>query len=542
MNYFFLVELLILIYLLIVARHGFFRARFFLHAFQQKGYKAGAYFKWIKSSFSERVVAPPHLFVLPLFLIELASDHLTETASAIIICIFGIFSFSWISYMERDREKKPLVLTPRMTRLAVTLTLIYMAAALTGINMGYAYGILLPDIIIMSLIFILADIFIPFFVLMAASLMSPVEHFIQERFKSMARNKLARMKDLRVIAITGSYGKTSTKFILKTLLGERFNVCFTPGSFNTPMGICKVINNDLQASHQILILEMGARHPGNIRELCEIARPDVAVVTNVGKAHLETFGSVLNIGRTKAELVEGLRPGGTAILNTDDKIVASMNSRKDIEYIPAGLETGIFSVSDIRYGSDGCSFTITDPDGATATVTTPLLGKHNIGNLVQGFAVARYFGMRTDTIALTASQIEPVEHRLELKKQGDVILIDDAFNSNPVGARNAVEVLSQFSGGRRIIVTPGMVELGDDEYAENKGFGRHIGNSGIELVLLVGKERSAPIIDGLNETGYPENQIMVFERFFDARAWLDQHHQSGDIILYENDLPDLDEK
>jgi UDP-N-acetylmuramoyl-tripeptide--D-alanyl-D-alanine ligase len=329
------------------------------------------------------------------------------------------------------------------------------------------------------------------------------------------------------------------KFILKTILQERFSVCYTPGSFNTPMGICKVINNDLQPHHQILILEMGARYKGNIAELCRIATPDVSLVTVVGKAHLETFGSVENIARTKGEILEGLGRNGTAILNSDDERVMNMPRRDDITLIKAGLKTGLFEVSGISYDRQGSRFQVRTPEGETAEIRSRLLGEHSIQNLMFGLATGRHFGLRLSTMALAAGRIEPVEHRLELKPAGDITIIDDAFNSNPTGARNAVDVLADFDSGRRIIITPGMVELGEEEEAENQALGAYIGKSGIDAVYLVGKQRTRPIQQGLQEAGYPEAQIRVFASFYEARDYLNAHQQPGDVVLLENDLPDV---
>lgn len=539
LTYFLIIELFILLFLLVITRHSYYRSIQFLQIFQQKGYKLNEYRTWLKSHFSTTIIAPTHLFILPFFLIELAKPYLTTTATAILIIIFGVFSFSWTSYMRKEKQKKPLVFTPRVKRLGLTLCILYGLMAWSGISSGFSNKEFIPDVVIMTLVFVLADILIPLLIIIAGAIMKPVEDRIQEGFKQKAREKIAGLKHLRIIAITGSYGKTSTKFILKTLLAERYNVCFTPGSFNTPMGICKVVNDDLNAAHQILILEMGARYTGNIRELCEIGRPHVSVVTNVGKAHLETFGSVENIAKTKGEIVDGLHERGTAVLNSDDPLVMGMVKRSDIQVIKAGLDTGEFKVSDVSYSKDGCRFLITDPDGIKAEVSTVLLGEHNIRNLVQCFSVGRHFGLRTETMALAASRIEPVEHRLRLLQDGEITIIDDAFNSNPIGARSAIDVLSQFNSGRRILVTPGMVELGELETQENKSWGAYIGKSGIEYVLLIGKERTQPIADGLKESGYPEEQTLVFKSLFEAREWLKMNQQTGDVILYENDLPDV---
>ncbi|MFW6348534.1 MAG: Mur ligase family protein, partial [Cyclonatronaceae bacterium] len=533
MAYLFFVELLVLFFFAAVLRHSYTRGLLFLHQFQQKGYKPNEYSQHIFGQQLAAFVSKAHLFVVPLFLLGLADEWLTETAFTLLVSIFGFVFFLPVGYMNREKPKKPLVFTPRLNRQLAVLIVLYMALAGAGIYIGMQLRVLLPDITIMALFWLLADMLMPLLVLLAGFITRPVERRIQEGFKRQARQKIARMPDLKIIAITGSYGKTSVKFILKTILEERFSVCYTPGSFNTPMGICKVINNDLQSHHQILILEMGARYKGNIAELCRIATPDVSVVTIVGKAHLETFGSVENIAKTKGEILQGLREGGTAVLNSDDERVMNMPLREDVSVIKAGLKTGIFELSEVGYDHEGSRFQVSTPEGETAEIRTRLLGGHSVQNLLFGLAVGRHFGLRLSTMALAATRIEPVEHRLELKPAGDITIIDDAFNSNPVGARNAVDVLARFDSGRRIIITPGMVELGAEEEAENRALGRHIGHSGIDAVFLVGPERTRPIQEGLREAGYPEAQIQVFSSFYEARDYLNTHKKPGDVVLLE---------
>jgi UDP-N-acetylmuramoyl-tripeptide--D-alanyl-D-alanine ligase len=304
------------------------------------------------------------------------------------------------------------------------------------------------------------------------------------------------------------------------------------------MGITKVINEDLDASHELLILEMGARYPGNIEELCDIATPDVSVITNVGVAHLETFGSVDVIRETKGALVRRVRPGGLVVLNADDDNVMRMKGRTDVEYTTTGLDGGDIRASDIRYDENGCTFTILLSDGTTGLVKTRLLGAHNVANILQGIAVGLHLGMRLPTMLLAVSEIEPVEHRLELKRQGSIMVIDDAFNSNPVGAANAVDILSQFSGGRRVIITPGMVELGDLEEKANFEFGVAIGRANLDRIYLVGPERSRPIREGILSAGGDEAVIITARTLFEANNDLKGWLQPGDIVLYENDLPD----
>jgi UDP-N-acetylmuramoyl-tripeptide--D-alanyl-D-alanine ligase len=476
--------------------------------------------------------------ILLLLFLVFIGKYFTATAPVVLISIFISFWFFDVS-LYRRKQKKPLVITNRVKRFLIPMVILYPILPITGVVIGVQLGAIVPDVYIFTFGWLLADIFIPFFVMIAGFLMQPIENRIQVGYINKAQNKLKSMPELLIIGITGSYGKTSTKFALAKILSERFSVCFTPGSYNTPMGICKVINNDLQPNHQILILEMGARYEGNIRELCEIAHPNMAVLTNIGIAHLETFGSKEVIARTKGELIDALNPGDAAFVNGDDEVILNMISKRlDITKVTAGIRNGNFLARNIKYDEKGCTFKAISPLGEEVEVNTRMLGKHNVQNILLGFAVGAHLGLRLQTMAIAASRIDPVEHRLEFKNAGRYFIIDDAFNSNPVGAANAVEVLSAFQGGRRIIITPGMVELGDAEYELNKQFGEVIGRSGIEQVVLVGPKRTKPIYEGIVEVGYPEAQIKVVKSLFEANSWLKHNLIDGDIVLYENDLPD----
>ena len=166
-----------------------------------------------------------------------------------------------------------------------------------------------------------------------------------------------------------------------------------------------------------------------------------------------------------------------------------------------------------------------------------MLGKHNILNILLGVAVGLEMGLRLRQIAYAVRRIEPIEHRLQLRKDGPATIIDDAFNSNPVGARNAVEILGHFQTGRRIIVTPGMVELGEKQWEENRLFGEHIAQH-VDYAILVGEQQTKPIQAGLEARGFPADRIRIFNSFFDAQDFLRTTVREGDVILYENDLPD----
>jgi UDP-N-acetylmuramoyl-tripeptide--D-alanyl-D-alanine ligase len=556
--YYTLLDVGAILFCLIFLRYTWYRLRFFLHTYQQVGYKNTEFWQWMKGHWDEKIIpaniAMINIFIfLLLWLTDWVLDKITYTSLVVVLFVFCFYWFGSVSRYRSGKVKKPLVYTSRVKRfmipyviLSAVFPVMFTYMSFTGflpyLNLplpNYYSGLLSFDLLMLLVGWGFGATFIPFFVLLSGLLTKPVETFIQNGFKRQARKKLASMPDLKVIAITGSYGKTSTKFMIRDLLKERFNVCSTPGSYNTPMGICKVINNDLQSHHQILILEMGARYEGNIQELCDIAKPDISVVTNVGVAHLETFGSQDVIGKEKGTLVDNLKAGDVAVLNADDPRVSKMGAKRDeIDRILVGLEKGEIRGSNISYDTSGMEFDV-EIEEEKEHFQTKLLGAHNVQNLLLAVGLAKHFGIRLKTMALAAAKIEPIEHRLELKQQGDLFVIDDAFNSNPVGAKNAVEILGQFDSGQRIIITPGMVELGEIEEEENRKFGSAIGNANLDLVVLVGEERAQPILEGIREHDTTAMNVRVVNNLFEANDLVKKHARPGDVILYENDLPDV---
>lgn len=545
---------LVFLFIAVLIRHSLYRLRYFLHMFQLVGYKTGEFCSFLADRFFSHVITIEHLSISILISILVAffTENITLTAAAILLSMFILFWFIGVSEYKSEREKKPLVFTARMKRVAAFITILLFTIWYSLLEIGFvsllirdfAAPFIKTDPYFMAFSLVFVDISVPFLVWLGGWVLKPVEWKIQNGFKKQAREKLASLPNLTVIAITGSYGKTSTKFAISAFLKERYSVCVTPGSYNTPMGICKVINNDLKASHRVLILEMGARYRGNIGELCDIAQPDLSVVTNVGLAHLETFGSQDVIAREKSTIIRRLTPNGTAILNSDDSRVKAMGElRDDVCLVYAGKE-GTVTAKDIIVDSEGTSFTMVwkSSDGridSETRVQTKLLGEHNIQNLLLAAAVAREFDIRIETAAIAASKMEPVEHRLELKLRNGLTVIDDAFNSNPIGAKNALDVLGSFTSGKKIVITPGMIELGDREDEMNEEFGRQIGRSKVDVAILVGKEQTAAIQRGINsEKAAGETDVHVVKSLFDANDLLKEMAAEGDVVLYENDLPD----
>ncbi len=556
--YYTILDTVSILFCIVFARYYWFRTRFFLHVFQQVGYKPNEYWHWLRAHWEQKVIpADLAIFNVLLFVVVVGLEWLdievTNSSKTVVLFTLSIFWFGSIKRYKAEKVKKPLIFTSRMKRLLIPVVVIclFIPAYFTVWSYSglipflwlaaptYDAGFLSFDVILLVFGWVFGATIIPFSIFFGSSITKPIERSIQDGFKRQARKKLASMPHLKVIAITGSYGKTSTKFMVRDLVKERFSVCSTPGSFNTPMGICKVINNDLQSHHQLLILEMGARYAGNIQELCEIARPDISIVTNVGVAHLETFGSQDVIAREKGRLVDNLIEGGVAILNADDPRVSKMGEgRTEITRILTGLGAGEIQGKGISYDTSGTNFEVSFGE-EKQSFNTRLLGSHNVQNMLLAIGVAHHLGIRPKTMAIAAKNIEPVEHRLELKQQGELFVIDDAFNSNPVGAKKAVEILGQFKTGKRIIITPGMVELGEIEYEENKNFGKAIGAAKLDLIVLVGEERAKPIQEGIAEIADSMENVKVVNSLFEANDLVREFAKAGDVILYENDLPDV---
>ena len=443
---------------------------------------------------------------------------------------------------ETQAVKKPLVMTERATRLfRANLVLSVLLYALPVVLIGSLIGNITVTFIL-ALAFISAVLYLqPMILVWSTMIMRPVEERINRRFYDSAQKKIKNREDLKVVGITGSFGKTSTKFIVGTILSEKFNVLNTPESYNTPMGLSKVINNELTKEHEVFIAEMGAKVLGEIRELAELAQPKIGILTSIGPVHIETFKNIDNIMKTKYELIEELPTDGIAVFNYDNNYIKKLADKTFKEKMLYGIEDkdklDIYA-EDIVVTEDGSTFILRDKGGNSITCTTKLLGKHSIYNLLAGACTAKILGLSFDEIARGISKVEPVEHRLNLiKAQNGVIIIDDAFNSNPIGTKAALEVLGSFRNGKKIIITPGMIELGEMEESANREFGVNIGKV-CDYAILVGEKRTKPIYEGLMESNFKKDNIIVVNSLSDATLQLGRIAKPGDVVLFENDLPD----
>lgn len=445
----------------------------------------------------------------------------------------------------RGEEKTPLVMTDRAKRLYKTSKVMTFLLVLCLLIFRIVLGsvALWPSLVV--LVGFLGLYYFQYKLVARANAWNlPTEKKINDGFYFQAQGKIKKLREengLAVVGITGSFGKTSTKFISNTILSESFRVQNTPSSYNTPMGLSKVINNDLNEEKQIFLAELGAKVPGEIKEVADLVQPTIGVITAIGPTHMHLFKTIETIQKTKYELIESLDENGVAIFNYDNDYVKPLADKTRIKTIRYGMEDvdklDIYA-KDIKVGERGSTFTLVVKDQGQVEAKTKLLGAHNISNLLAAASIGVTLGMPLDKIASGIEKVEPVEHRLNIVDGGTgVIVIDDAFNSNPVGAQAALDVLGAFENGKKIIITPGMVELGDMEEEENYKFGKNMAKV-VDYAILVGPKRTQPIYKGLIEAGFSQDKIIVAKSLNEATASLGALTGPGDVVLFENDLPD----
>ncbi len=530
-----------------------------LHIMQLEGYKFNDYTRWVGKN-TRSTFAPGffQLLVNGCFILFIAAvnfivykinpNYLTNALFWVeYFCVWAVFlavnlKQVFIDRKARKNAKKKLVYTARLKRLIVWNFILLPLMVVTYIGSNEIFMYLSPSLyhIAQLLFFSVMILLMPLNIVIANFLAYPTEALIHDKYIEKARRKLnkKKYKDLIKIGITGSYGKTSTKCILKTILSEKYNVYATPESFNTTMGNVRAILEELEPEHEVFISEMGARRKGDIAEICRFVKPQYGMITSIGPQHLETFGTIEKVIKTKSELINALPNDGIVFLPRDDERCQELydnEKREKYTYTIKNKKADVYTY-DLVVGNNGSSFTAKTSIGDIKCQTV-LLGEHNVLNILGCIAIAVKMGLTVEQIEAGVKKIEPITHRLEILDSGNgTIVIDDAFNSNPVGAKMALDVLSKFKG-RKIIVTPGMVELGTREEIENKTFGKNMAKV-VDIAILVGLKRSKPIAEGLKEGKFDDMNVYVVPSLEAASAKLAEITKQGDVILFENDLPD----
>lgn len=531
----------------------------YMHMFQLNSYSAEEQLHWIKNNFKN--IIGRHIFPALAAIYGLiscyglydkcwekyATNDIFSSLSDVALGNFEKINGAFYSYMttnllvccglliigllfckRKQPAKKKLVFTPRVIRMCATSIVFYGAACALSMIFLFENGL---NVFVLCL----WQIFSLFMPMIANVINKPIEKAVNDHYINDAKRIINELPNLITIGITGSYGKTSTKFYLNKLLSAKYNVLMTPESYNTTMGVVKTVRGSLNATYDYFICEMGAKGVGEIKEICDIVHPKHSMITSIGEQHLETFKSVENIIRTKFEISDCITDG-TVFLNYDNELIRNRKTDKNV--VSYGFSSDYdYYADNVSVSVKGTSFTVHHGE-ESADFSTKLIGTHNVQNILGAIAVSNTMGVSFSELKIPVRRLEAVPHRMEIVDKGASVIIDDAFNSNPSGAKAALDALGLMEG-YKILVSPGMVELGEKEYELNKAFGRQAAEV-CDFVIAVGEKQAEPIVDGLREAGYPEDKTFVAKNLKEALSKCDMLKTGGakKIILLENDLPD----
>ena len=512
-----------------------------MHMYQLNGYQRLSYTNYLRANRRENWSAKR---IVPTLMIMVGgSGLLFDRLWWLMVLGMGLF----VLINRPPKAKKPLVYTPRVKRMLVTagiLLVLWNVLTVTALVLSFI-GIWFGGKLAGALFVLCTGLYVlripaqillqPWLVMLYSAVNSPMEKAINQHYYNEADRILQDSPNLKIVGITGSYGKTSVKYFLNQLLSVKYNVYMTPGNYNTTLGVIRAVREGLRPTHEIFLCEMGARHVGDIAEICELAHPDLAIITSIGPQHLETFGSVENIVKTKLELADAVKGRGPVFLNFDSALIAQHAYDQDV--VTYGQNGKDYAVSDVHIGRSGSVFTVTAPDGSKQEYRTRLLGAANVQNIAGAVAVAHSLGVSLKAMVPAVRQLEGAPHRLELKQAGDITIIDDAYNSNPAGAAVALETLGLCRGGR-IVITPGLVELGDKELEYNRVLGTQAAGN-CDLLILVGSQpRTDAIEAGAKEAGLAEAAVLRANTVQDAMAMARSARLEDKMVLLLNDLTD----
>jgi UDP-N-acetylmuramoyl-tripeptide--D-alanyl-D-alanine ligase len=514
----------------------------YLRYLQQEEYQNFRFFTWLRKNPGSDTRGT--LVLLIAFFLAALLPTSASISFAIVAPLAGL-ALATIGFKEEDPRntgKIKLNMTERALRthqvtLGINVALLLLITYSSHLSFECFSCIFLFIIFLFQLL--------PYLLIFANVALSPVERYLQTKFLNEAK-AIVRTAHPYIIGVTGSYGKTS----VKSYLGEVLNLALAPTfvppkSFNTLMGITKEIRTRLNASFRFAVIEMGAYRRGSIRAVCKLTPPSAAIVTAVGVCHLERFGSAENVFLAKSELPQALPTDGVLVCNGDDpgaRRIATENHRPKTYLYGFLKERGSLDCvgSDLRISRAGTSFNVTWQE-IRYEIQTKLLGMGAASNLLATFTMAVALGANPATVIAALANIQPVPNRLALRVVGDITYLDDAYNSNPTGFRTALETLQALDATRRILMTPGMIELGSEQFRYNKEIAQ-VAAKICDLIVVVGPTNRTALLDGLAVENFPTEKILTVATRKEAFDTLAANQKAGDVILIENDLPDLYEE
>lgn len=435
------------------------------------------------------------------------------------------------------------------------LKLLFVVALAFHLLVSFGLGFLfhqfvLPQInyllfVFFLLFFLILSYFFFAFLLLSLFLVSPIDSYLKKRIIHQATLKMKAFPNLKVIGIAGSYGKTTMKELIAAVISQKYKTVKTPKNLNTPLGIARTILKEITAETEYFVVEMGEYAKGDVKHLCDLAKPDISVVTGINEAHLERMGNIQNTIETIFEVVENMKPGGTVLLNGDDKLV-----KENYEKFCQGHDTIVFTsankikdleIHTIHFEQDasGISFDVKQRGLDLGRLKIAALGEYIIPEILGVIKLSEKLGLSVKEISDGIASMKPVEHRLQpiYNHNTKILVIDDSYNGNPQGVKEAIAVLSKFDQHRRIYLTPGLVEAGERTRDIHYNIGKQLAKVA-GLVILIKNTVTPFIAEGLEKNGFKKEDIIWFNSAKEAHANLGKLLRPYDVILFQNDWPD----
>ena len=467
--------------------------------------------------------------------------------------IYQLFEYNSLDFLKwfvkypfkRNLQRKHTLVWTSKAKLLTVISLILIFAESLRVSFKIS-----GEFWLTPLTFFIVAFFSPFFLIISKILIWPLEYYQRQKILAAAKSKLEKLPNLKVVGITGSYGKTSTKDILYTLLWKKFRVVKTPKSFNTPLGVTNTLIEDVKDNTDIFIAEIGAYKRGEIKNIAKLVKPTIGIITAISPQHLERFGSLENIAKAKFELVESLPKNGLAILNGESELLVKLSNT---HFHPPGGRTIFYGrsgdkyfVTDIKSTDHGSTFLMHTPKGKIQ-VEIPLVGEHHIKNFLAASAAALNLGLTLNEIQQRTLKLLPTSHRMEIKQIGNIILIDNSYNTNPESAKSSLDLLNSYDT-RKIVITPGFVELGREAPEANRQFGEEIACMADE-VIIIGENAKEDLLEGINKVWPDEpeysthlvqttNEALILAQKLAADFMEISGRNDPTAVLLENDLPD----
>ncbi len=492
---------------------------FYMHMFQLNSYFFIKHIHWIKENRKKVVFQFSVVIVATILLIF--RNTICNTLSLILLNISIFYNF------PKEKSKINFKYTNRIKRMIVTEVILIIFIFL----IDYKNYIFLKLCIL--------NVLTPIMCVIVNFINFPIEFIRRKHYINQAKRILADMPNLIVIGVTGSYGKTSVKNFLEKTLEKKYEVLTTPKNYNTTMGVVKTIREKLKPTHQIFICEMGATKTGDIKEICNIVKPKFGIITSIGPQHLESFKNIENIIKAKFELADSVKHNnGTIFLNYNNEYLSRQHIEQDFLTYGINNDNLNYNAFNIKSSSEGSSFSMIDKTtNKEVEFKTKLIGEHNVINIAGAVAISNHLGISLNELALQVQNLKSVKHRLQLISHKNLNIIDDSYNSNPISSKSALDTLSQFNG-IKIIVTPGLVELGNDEKKYNSELGKYACNV-CDYIFLVNNKQCKYMLEGIYSTNFNKSKVFNVNRPEDAmKQILNLNINNNVTVLLENDLPD----